>query len=127
MAFKQFALDASTPVTIYKRKASRSLRLSIAADGKVRVSIPTWAPYRAGLEFARSRQGWIEGQRATSQILADGQAIGKAHHLKFMADAPNLNQLAALRAMKSSLLIRPLSVQAARPFKPLLPRLQFVP
>lgn len=86
MAFKQFALDERTQVTIYKRRSSRSLRLSIAADGKVRVSIPTWAPYRAGLEFARSRYAWIEKQRPDETLLCDGQPVGKAHHLKFVVN-----------------------------------------
>ncbi len=83
MAYKDFALDESTTVTIYKRRSSRSLRLSIAADGKIRVSIPAWAPYRVGLEFAKSRRKWIHEQRKPSLILSDGQAIGKAHHLSF--------------------------------------------
>jgi predicted metal-dependent hydrolase len=83
MAYKQFALDERTPVTIYKRKSSRSLRLSIAADGSIKVSIPAWAPYSAGLKFARSKQGWIESQRRPLNKLVQGQTIGKAHRLRF--------------------------------------------
>lgn len=83
MAHKDFALDESTTITIYKRRSSRSLRLSIAADGKIRVSIPAWAPYRAGLEFAKSRRNWIEEQRKPAVVLKDGQPIGKAHHIHF--------------------------------------------
>lgn len=83
MAHKDFALDERTTITIYKRRSSRSLRLSIAADGKIRVSIPTWAPYRAGVEFAKSRREWIDTQRKPSIVLKDGQAIGKAHHIHF--------------------------------------------
>lgn len=83
MAHKDFALDDRTTITIYKRSSSRSLRLSIAADGQIRVSIPKWAPYRAGLEFAKSKRKWIEEQRKPSIELTDGQAIGKAHHLHF--------------------------------------------
>lgn len=84
MAYKEFALDERTQVTIYKRKASRSLRLTIAADGKVKVSIPTWAPYRAGLEFAKSRREWIDSQRVETVLLQTGQPIGKAHRLLFL-------------------------------------------
>lgn len=83
MAHKDFALDESTSITIYKRRSSRSLRLSIAADGKIRVSIPYWAPYRAGLEFAKSRRNWINEQRKPALEITDGQAIGKAHHLQY--------------------------------------------
>ena len=77
----------SAHVTIYKRRASRNLRLSVAADGAVRVSIPLWAPYRAGLEFARARQPWIARPASDQSAgLIDGQAIGKAHRLRFVAD-----------------------------------------
>src|SRR5438270_496823 len=83
MAFKQFALDELTTVTIYKRKSSRSLRLSVTAEGNIRVSIPTWAPYQAGLTFAKSRQQWIAAQLPQTRLLHSGDAIGKAHHVRF--------------------------------------------
>ncbi len=84
MANKQFALDGRTTITVYKRKSSRNLRLSVSADGKIRVSIPTWAPYRAGVAFAQKRRKWIEEQRKPDVVLTDGQAIGKAHHLRIV-------------------------------------------
>lgn len=86
MAFKEFALNERTTITVYKRKKSRNLRLSLSADGKVRVSIPVWAPYRTGVAFAQKRLDWIEQQRKTPAILRGGQAIGKAHHLRFVED-----------------------------------------
>lgn len=84
MAYKEFTLDERTSVTVYKRKASRGLRLTISADGKIKVSIPIWAPYRAGIEFAKSRRAWIENQRVESATLQTGQPIGKAHRLIFL-------------------------------------------
>lgn len=86
MAYKQFALDAQTPVKIYKRRSSRSVRLSIAPGGEIRVSIPAWAPYRVGLEFAKSRRSWISDQRGSQQQLKQGQPIGKAHRLRFVSN-----------------------------------------
>ncbi|HVV67257.1 MAG TPA: SprT family zinc-dependent metalloprotease [Candidatus Saccharimonadales bacterium] len=85
MAFKQFQLDDSTVVTVYKRRSNRNLKLSITPNGEVRVSIPLWAPYKAGVEFARSKQSWIQNKRPIGGVLQDGQAIGKAHRLKFVA------------------------------------------
>jgi predicted metal-dependent hydrolase len=85
MAFKEFALNETQSVVIYKRKASRSLRLSITSTGQVRVTIPLWAPYRSGLAFARSRQAWIATHQQPVTVLRNGQAIGKAHHLRFIA------------------------------------------
>lgn len=85
MASKQFMLDGNTPVNIYKHKRSRSLRLSITPAGEVRVSIPTWAPYSAGVNFAKSRRSWIvEQRRGQGGLMQDGQTVGKAHHLHFM-------------------------------------------
>ena len=84
MPSKDFILDGDLPVTVYKRKTNRNLRLSIMPSGEVRVSIPGWAPYRAGLDFAKSRQTWIRAQHSPVKLLAHGQAIGKAHHLQFV-------------------------------------------
>jgi predicted metal-dependent hydrolase len=86
MAFKEFALNETQSVVIYKRRASRSLRLSLTATGKVRVTMPPWVPYRAGLEFARSRQAWITAHQQPTVLLRSGQAVGKAHHLRFIPE-----------------------------------------
>lgn len=87
MAHKTFALNDSTSVTIYKRKASRSLRLSISSTGEVRVSIPTWTPYGVGLQFAKSRSAWIDSQKKPAEVLVSGQAVGKAHRLSLLPSA----------------------------------------
>lgn len=84
MAYKQFMLDERTPVVIYKRRSSRNLRLTIAPTGEIKVSIPAWTPYRVGLEFARSRRGWIDRQPRQDNLLRDRQPIGKAHRLRFV-------------------------------------------
>ena len=87
MAQKQFLLPDGPPITIYKRKGNRNLRLSLSTNGEVRVTIPAWAPYSAGLEFAKSREAWIKTQYRPTTLLMDGQAIGKAHHLRFIPSA----------------------------------------
>jgi predicted metal-dependent hydrolase len=87
MAYKTFMLAGEQPVKIYKRRNSRNLRLSITAAGEIRVSIPWWASYRAGIEFAKSRQKWIAEQHRPKPKLADGQPVGKAHHLKMVAES----------------------------------------
>ena len=82
MAFKRFLLANNQPVNIYKRRTNRSLRLSVNANGDIRVSIPLWASYSAGLAFAQSRQAWITSQIQPTTILTTGLPIGKAHHLR---------------------------------------------
>lgn len=88
MAFKEYVLDEQTTITIYKRSGSRSLRLSVTSTGKIRVTIPTWTPYQAGLQFAKTRLDWIQRQQQPTTVLQPGQAVGKAHHLRF---SPQLN------------------------------------
>jgi predicted metal-dependent hydrolase len=84
MAYKVFALNDEHQVTIYKRKAARNLKLTIDAKGMIKISIPAWAPYKAGIEFAKSKQAWIMANHQASSLLTEGKAIGKAHHLHFV-------------------------------------------
>jgi predicted metal-dependent hydrolase len=106
MPNKQFMFDDDLQINVYKRKSNRSLRLSISATGEVRVSIPAWAPYSAGVNFAKSRQQWIVAQRQPRTELIDGQPVGKAHHLRFQVNA---------KAQKTSSRLRPGEVVVSHP------------
>lgn len=84
MATKQIQIPGVGPVTLYKRRGNRSLRLSVSADGEVRVSMPSWLSYRAGEQFAYSKAEWIAAHRQPAPAaLQHGQPIGKAHRLYF--------------------------------------------
>ncbi len=84
MSVKAYQLDGIGPVQIYKRKGTRSLRLSITADGSVRVTVPASVSYDAGVRFAQSRQAWIEDHLPQPKaVLGQGHHIGKAHRLVF--------------------------------------------
>jgi len=88
MAFKQFHVDSIGQITVYKRRGARSLRLSIRHDGSLRVTVPPWMPYAAGVEFARSRQSWIaEHAVPAAEAIAEGQLIGKSHRVHFKRSA----------------------------------------
>jgi len=91
MAAKQFMIRGGLPVTVRKRRGNRNLRLTISPAGEVRVSIPYWAPYRSGVEFADSRYDWIITRQQPPKLLAHGLAIGKAHRLSFSAGAAKLS------------------------------------
>jgi predicted metal-dependent hydrolase len=86
MPKKDFKLDSGLVITIYKRRASRHMRLSVSSTGDVRVSIPTWASYQVGIDFAKSREDWLQSQTITRKpnLITNGQAVGKAHHLEFI-------------------------------------------
>lgn len=94
MASKSFQIDSNLTVTVFKRRGNKNLKLSLGHNGQVRVSIPVWAPYRAGVDFAKSRRQWIIDQQINPIVLKDGQAIGKAHHLKLVV-SPNINKLSS--------------------------------
>jgi len=86
VATKQVELPNIGKVTLYKRRGNHTLRLSIGTAGEIRVSMPYWLPYKAGEEFAISKANWIEIHRMPAPAsLEHGQAIGKAHHLNFVA------------------------------------------
>jgi predicted metal-dependent hydrolase len=88
VATKQISLPNIGPVTLYKRRGNRSLRLSVDPGGEVRVSMPYWLPYKAGEQFALSKAAWIATHRLEAPAgLQHGQAIGKAHHLRFTPSA----------------------------------------
>ena len=87
MPSKDFILGDGLAVTVSKRRGNRYLRLSITPTGQAKVTIPAWAPYSAGVNFAKSRESWIREQRVIVKPLRPGQAIGKAHHLHFVAKA----------------------------------------
>jgi len=100
VATKQVDIPGIGPVTLYKRRGNRSLRLSLGSGGEVRVSLPYWVPYAAGEQFARSREAWILAHRSpTPALLEDGHAVGKAHHLRF---APSFEAKKPVGRIKAS-------------------------
>jgi predicted metal-dependent hydrolase len=86
MSQKVFILAGVGEVLVAKRKGTRNVRLSIKANGQVRVGIPAWTPYAAGLAFAKARQDWILQHQAVAQPLElkNGDRIGKSHRLKIV-------------------------------------------
>lgn len=87
MAVKQFPLHANLTVSVYKRRRNRSLRLTVTPKGEIKVSIPAWAAYQTGVQFAKARRDWIQAQLdcLPESTRINGQSIGKAHHLRLQA------------------------------------------
>lgn len=105
MAFKTFAIPELGEVTVYKRRGSRSLRLTVQPGGALRVTIPAWAPYASGVTFARSRSDWIRNQKLQQpDLLKHGQQIGKAHRLAFINDTES--KRVSTRLAGSQILVR---------------------
>jgi predicted metal-dependent hydrolase len=86
MAIKRVEVPGVGPVKLVKRKGVRSIRLSIAHDGEVRVSLPYWLPYATGAEFARAKRDWIVSKQVKADLLEHGGKVGKSHTLSFLPE-----------------------------------------
>jgi predicted metal-dependent hydrolase len=87
MSQKSIDLPGVGPVILAKRRGAKNLRITILPDGRIRVSMPTWLPYSAGVSFATTRVEWIKQHSPNSSpvVLRDGQRIGKSYRLKFQS------------------------------------------
>jgi predicted metal-dependent hydrolase len=75
------------PVHFYKKRGSKNIRLSFTSDNNIRVSLPMWVPYKAGITFVQSRRDWVlENRPGGNELLTDGMEVGKTHILRFVAD-----------------------------------------
>jgi len=84
MSVKQVDMPGFGQVAIYKRRDSRALKITIDHNNRIRVSMPSWLPYRTALEFVKSKESWIAQHRRPHTILKPGLAIGKAHRLEYI-------------------------------------------
>jgi predicted metal-dependent hydrolase len=85
MAQKTVFLPEIGEVTLSKRRGATNIRISINGAGRVRIGMPYWTPYAAGITFAKSKQEWIIKQLSSHSVylLKEGDLIGKAHRLHF--------------------------------------------
>jgi predicted metal-dependent hydrolase len=86
---KTFEVDGVGPVRITKRRGTRHIRLSVNARQEVKVSLPPYIPYAAGLKFALSRKEWLVEHLAKTpaSIYSDGARIGKSYRLSIQDTA----------------------------------------
>lgn len=105
MAQKTIIIPEIGEVVMQKRRGSRSIRLSIAHDGTVKVSMPTWSPYHMGEAFALSKIDWIAKHKTTKKRheFANAERIGKAHRLRFMHEQKDK---VSSRITKTEIIIR---------------------
>lgn len=55
-------LPGDPPVEVHLRRNARAKRFSLRvsrSDGRVSLSLPTWAPETEALDFLREREGWV--------------------------------------------------------------------
>jgi len=68
-------------VSFYKRRDARALKITMGHGNELRVTLPSWMPYRAGLEFVKTKKTWVDQHRRPLAQLETGMLIGKAHRL----------------------------------------------
>lgn len=97
-------IDGVGEVILTKRRGNRNLRLSFARDGSLRVSLPPYVPYQAGVSFVESKRDWIAKHRPVSTAnLEQGDRIGKAHRMSFVAS--NNAKQASVRVSSGSITV----------------------
>lgn len=88
MAQKNIDEPSLGRVKLIKRRKSKNLRLSIASNGDVRVSLPIYASYQSALSYALENHDWITKARqklSNSQQIIQGTLIGKSYTVLFEA------------------------------------------
>ena len=105
MSVKRVQVPGLGTVGLYRRRDSRALKITIDHNDQIRVSMPSWLPYRKALEFAQSKRTWIEQHRNPGQLLKNGGAIGKAHRLEFVlkTDATQVSQRLVSQTIRVSI------------------------
>jgi predicted metal-dependent hydrolase len=89
MVAKTFELQPIGRLTVVKNRANRNVRITISPEGKVRISIPYYAPYKVGIDFARSRSDWIIKHAIKPMLISHGQTIGKRSVIYFKKQTNN--------------------------------------
>ena len=83
VATKQIEIAELGRLHLYKRKGARHIRLSVNSTGKIRVTLPPWVPYSAGIAFAQQKSDWLKLQVRPRQLLRNDSPVGKLHRLRF--------------------------------------------
>lgn len=83
MPFKRIRHDEFGDITLQKLKNSRGLRITIAHNGKIRLTMPRWIPYAVGIKFINDNHNWLKTKQQKRLLLKDKDLIGKQHKLLF--------------------------------------------
>ncbi len=83
MPQKIIELPTIGTVVLQKNRLSRSLRLTVGHQGQVKLTMPTWTPYRVGQAFVLSKTEWLKRQLVTRPRtnFKVSDRIGKFHRL----------------------------------------------
>lgn len=83
MPQKIIHVDGVGPVPFYKRRGSSSVRIRINGSD-VKVTMPSWMPYKAAVLYVSQKSAWIASNRVAKAVLRNGNRIGKSHYLELV-------------------------------------------
>lgn len=83
MAVKEFEITDIGTISVIKRSRARNVRITLNDDGTVKVTIPVWARYSVGIEYATIKKRWILEHRSQRRFIRQGTPVGKSHTLMF--------------------------------------------
>lgn len=85
MAQKTIEIDGIGSVLLQRRAGTKHIRLSVRADGRIRVGLPVWMPYKAAVAFVKTQADWLEKHKvsAANVLLVPDMKIGKLHRITF--------------------------------------------
>lgn len=70
------------PVTVYRRKGMRSIRISVSQSGVIKLSLPFNVSLQKGLAFLQTKKDWVTKHAPEPLALDDGATIGRSHTLR---------------------------------------------
>ena len=90
MAQRLLVVPQIGEVVLTKRRGSKNIRISVNSAGQIRVGMPYWTPYEAGILFVKKHKSWIQNQLSvhSPKILADGSRVGKIHRISIIRQQP---------------------------------------
>lgn len=79
-------IDGIGNVRIVKRKGAKNMRIRLSPNGQVVLSMPRWAPKKAGVFFLNQHKGWINENRTDyDNRIYDGKSLGRAFKLRVVS------------------------------------------
>jgi predicted metal-dependent hydrolase len=74
MAVKSIHIDGIGEIPFYKRKGTTSVKIRISGSA-VKVSLPTWMPYKAAVLYVTQKTDWINTHRKQSHSIVNGSKV----------------------------------------------------
>ncbi len=87
MATSEIEIEGIGKVRIFRRKGLKYIRISIARDSSVRLSLPWYVPKTAGIKYLLSKKDWvIKHRKPVAKGWDDNQVLFDEYKLEIVSD-----------------------------------------